>query len=64
MVTRFNTINTYLYFNRPGKVADVHIECNVRIASKVKFFIGKTISVFLYISLGNYRGLLPRYCSS
>lgn len=59
-----NTINTYLYFNRPGKVADVHIECNVRIASEVKFFIGKAISVFLYISFGNYRSLLSGYCSS
>lgn len=46
------------------KVAGVYIECNVWVASKVKFFIGKTISVFFYISLGNYRGLLSRYCSS
>lgn len=39
----------YLYFNRPGKVADIHIKCDVRIASEVKFFVGKAISVFLYI---------------
>jgi hypothetical protein len=59
-----NTLSTYLYLYRPGKVADIHIECNIRVASKVKFFIGKTISVFLYISLGNNRSLFPRYCST
>lgn len=54
----------YLYFNRPGEVADIHIKCDVRIASEVEFFIGKAISVFLYICLRNYRSLFPRYCSS
>lgn len=64
MGIRFNIINIYLYFNRLGKVVDVYIECNVRIVFEVKFFIGKIIFIFFYVSFGNYRSFFFRYCFS
>lgn len=50
-IIRNKRLHAYLYFNRPGEVADIQVKCDVRIASEVKFFIGKAVSVFFYIVL-------------
>lgn len=56
--------NAYLYFDRPGEVADVNKEGDINIAPKIKFFIGETVLELFNIAAGDYMNLFSRLSAS
>lgn len=50
----------YLYFNRPGEVADVDVEGDVGITAKAELLTREAVSVLFNIGLGHDRNFFSR----
>lgn len=54
----------YLYFDRPGEVADVNKKGDINIAPEIKFFIGEAVLELFNIAAGDNMNLFSRLSTS
>lgn len=60
LLNNYTHVNSsYLYFYRPGEIADVNEESDVWIVAEIKFLIGETVLVLFYIGFWNNWNFLP-----